>query len=89
LKKIIDNKIIVGHSLLEDFKALDLNKDEFKCELRDIAEFSKFKRTYPKMGEKRKLKELAEHFLNARIQDGHHSSVIDARIALALYRNNK
>lgn len=35
---------------------------------------------------KRKLKELSEEFLNAQIQDGHHSSVIDARAALALYR---
>jgi len=35
---------------------------------------------------KRKLKDLSEEFLNAKIQDGHHSSVIDARAALALYR---
>lgn len=35
---------------------------------------------------KRKLKDLADDFLNARIQEGHHSSVIDARAALALYR---
>lgn len=39
--------------------------------------------------EKRKLKELAAEFLNAHIQDGHHSSVIDARIALALYRSQE
>lgn len=38
----MNNKIIVGHSLVEDFKSLDLNKDEFECELRDVAEFSKF-----------------------------------------------
>jgi len=37
---------------------------------------------------KRKLKELAEEFLNAKIQCGHHSSIIDARAALALYRMN-
>lgn len=35
---------------------------------------------------KRKLKHLAADFLNAKIQEGHHSSVIDARAALALYR---
>ena len=41
----------------------------------------------PKFGvQKRKLKELAEEFLNAKIQQGHHSSIIDARVALALYR---
>jgi len=37
---------------------------------------------------KRKLKELSEEFLNAKIQEGHHSSIIDARAALALYRMN-
>lgn len=36
--------------------------------------------------QKRKLKDLGEEFLNARIQHGHHSSIIDARAALALYR---
>jgi hypothetical protein len=36
--------------------------------------------------QKRKLKELAQDFLNANIQSGHHSSIIDARVALALYR---
>ena len=36
--------------------------------------------------QKRKLKELADEFLNAKIQQGHHSSIIDARVALALYR---
>lgn len=36
--------------------------------------------------EKRKLKDLAGEFLNAGIQMGHHSSIIDARVALALYR---
>ena len=29
---------------------------------------------------------MAEEFLNAKIQEGHHSSIIDARTALALYR---
>ena len=37
---------------------------------------------------KRKLKELSSEFLNAKIQEGHHSSIIDARAALALYRMN-
>lgn len=32
------------------------------------------------------MKDLAVDFLNAEIQTGKHSSIIDARIALALYR---
>jgi len=38
--------------------------------------------------QKRKLKDLSAEFLNAEIQNGHHSSIIDARTALALYRMN-
>lgn len=87
IKKILNDKVIVGHSLEEDFKIMDLDEEGFVCEIRDIAEFSRFKRKFPKLGEKRKLKELAKEFLNADVQEGHHSSVIDARIALALYRH--
>lgn len=78
---------MVGHSLEDDFYALKLNEEEYSCEIREISEFSIFKRTSQMGGfEKRKLKELAKDFLNATIQTGHHSSIIDARIALALYR---
>jgi hypothetical protein len=38
---------VVGHSLEEDFKILNLNEDEYKCELREISEFSFFKRKDP------------------------------------------
>lgn len=50
---------------------------------------SSFSQADPIVGEyteKRKLKELSGDFLNAKIQEGHHSSIIDARCALALYR---
>lgn len=88
IKEIINNRIIVGHSLEQDFLSLNLTKDEYTCETRDIAEFSQFLRSMPSfLGQKRKLKDLAREFLNADIQKGHHSSVIDARAALALYRS--
>ncbi len=90
MKKILDKKIVVGHSLDDDFMALKLNAEEYECEFREISDFSLFRRQisngYP---EKRKLKDLASEFLNASIQTGHHSSVIDARVALALYRQNQ
>jgi len=106
LKKILEGKVIVGHSLQEDFVALKLNDQEYQCEVREISEFKIFKRpcfAYKRTSEfsskrmstyedevigyeKRKLKELGREFLNASIQDSHHSSIIDARIALALYR---
>ena len=77
---------MIGHSLKEDFNYLKLNENEYKCELRDVACFSAFQRSYMEGGGKRKLKDLARDFLNAEIQTGQHSSIIDARIALALYR---
>ena len=109
MKKILDNKVVVGHSLKDDFEHLKLNDDEYRCEIRDISEISFFKRkkcspagsadspTSPmaavqlcsqsscssppptchpaaqrfnpfETSEKRKLKELADEFLNAKIQ---------------------
>ena len=112
----MNDKVVVGHSLKDDFEHLKLNEDEYCCQIRDIADISFFMRKkeaktnspnsspiqlasqesmgsnnsfqMPKFGsvQKRKLKELAEEFLNAKIQQGHHSSIIDARVALALYR---
>lgn len=42
LKKILDKKIVVGHSLDDDFHALKLNDDEYTCEFREISEFELF-----------------------------------------------
>lgn len=88
LKKILDDKVVVGHTLADDFTHLRLNEDEYTCELRDVADLSRFQREDRFTGEilKRKLKDLASDYLNADIQSGHHSSIIDARAALALYR---
>ena len=109
----MNDKVVVGHSLREDFEHLKLNEDEYQCQIRDISQISFFMRqkdqqpnsqnssplqltsqesigsnnSMRKFGvQKRKLKELSEDFLNAKIQQGHHSSIIDARVALALYR---
>lgn len=61
------------------------SKGEIESSLSSSSEFLKIIES-DKL-QKRKLKELAADFLNAKIQTGHHSSIIDARIALALYRN--
>ena len=74
---------MIGHTLSEDFNHLKLHTDEYHCEIRDVSNFSLFQ--HPNGG-KRKLKDLAAEFLNGTIQQGHHSSVTDARAALALYR---
>jgi hypothetical protein len=86
--------------LVDDFKILRVDPKECGCVSRDISDIKLFMRKSDKESfndspssnssdlrpQKRKLKDLAEEFLNASIQDGHHSSVIDARAALALYR---
>jgi len=37
LKKILNDKVVVGHSLHEDFEHLKLNKSEYQCQLRDVS----------------------------------------------------
>lgn len=81
----MDDKVVIGHTLMEDFNHLKLNEEEYKCQYRDVSCFSLFQKMTPESG-KRKLRELAQEFLNAKVQVGHHSSIIDARVALALYR---
>lgn len=44
LKKILEGKVIIGHSLHDDFVALKLNDQEYHCEVREISEFKVFKR---------------------------------------------
>ena len=74
---------MIGHTVQEDFNHLMLNKDEYKCEIRDVSNFSPFQSL---TGGKRKLSQLAAEHLNAQIQHAHHSSIIDARASLAPYR---
>ena len=52
----------------------------------DVSELSSYTRDGIR---KNKLKNLANWYLNALIQEGVHSSVIDARTALALYKLKK
>ena len=73
-----DEDSLVHHSISgSKHSSQDGNSTPIKSKKKVIANFIVIKR---------KLKELSEEFLNAQIQDGHHSSVIDARAALALYR---
>ena len=113
IQKIFKNKTIVGHSLHDDFKILNINTEALNVSVRDISNIDIFMKQvdsptelYPIKNnssgskssngklfggmiiKKRKLKDLSQEFLNAKIQSVHHSSVIDARAALALYRMN-
>ncbi len=78
---------IIGHSLhcdLEKFSSVTLFPMPFYY--RDVSEFSLYLR---EREQKCKLKDLTQIHLNGVIQEGVHSSVIDARAAMALYRINR
>eukprot|EP00930_Biecheleria_cincta_P073906 TRINITY_DN61163_c0_g1_i1.p1 TRINITY_DN61163_c0_g1~~TRINITY_DN61163_c0_g1_i1.p1 ORF type:complete len:344 (+),score=57.65 TRINITY_DN61163_c0_g1_i1:39-1034(+) len=80
--KLLDGKIVVGHSVQNDFQALLLSHPHVL--IRDTALF----RPLRPQGQKRtpSLRKLAEHWLKETIQEGQHDSVEDARVALRLYR---
>ncbi|KAF9425470.1 3'-5' exonuclease [Entomortierella beljakovae] len=82
---IINEKIVVGHAVHNDFKALLL--DHPQRLIRDTSRYQPF-RALAK-GKTPSLKKLAEEILGIKIQHGSHSSVEDARITILLYRKHK
>ncbi|KAF9197588.1 3'-5' exonuclease [Haplosporangium sp. Z 27] len=82
---IILDKIVVGHAVHNDFKALLL--DHPQRLIRDTSRYQPF-RALAK-GKTPSLKKLAQEILGIKIQDGSHSSVEDARITILLYRKHK
>ncbi|KAL7129490.1 hypothetical protein ABFS83_13G069900 [Erythranthe nasuta] len=85
-KKVADmihGRILVGHALRNDLKALLLSHS--KKDIRDTAEYA----PYLKEGRSRSLKNLAAEFLNVDIQNGEHCPIEDARAAMLLYQKNR
>lgn len=80
--KIIQGRILVGHSLDVDLKALQLNHPEHMR--RDLALYAPFREM--NNGHPASLKFLARQLLGRSIQDGQHSSVDDARASMEIYR---
>ena len=79
--RILTNKIVVGHSLNHDFKVLEFAADDEK--VRDLTRFTKYKNQF---GQIKSLKNLTQDLLGKKIQQGEHSSVVDAQASLGLYR---
>jgi RNA exonuclease 4 len=77
--KIIDDRIVVGHALSNDFQALLLSHP--RKLIRDTAKCKIFCPARP-----RGLRALLKEHLDLDIQAGEHSSVEDARSVMALYR---
>lgn len=85
LCQLLEGKILVGHSLVNDFKVLFLNHPRKLT--RDTSKYRPF-RTMTR-GKTPSLKRLAQEVLGLTIQTGEHDSVDDARVAMLLYRSHK
>ncbi|XP_073313949.1 uncharacterized protein [Primulina huaijiensis] len=81
--ELIKGRILVGHALRNDLKALLLSHP--KKDIRDTSEYAPFL----KEGRSRSLKNLAMQFLGVDIQNGEHCPVEDARAAMLLYQNHR
>ncbi|OWZ00618.1 RNA uclease 4, partial [Phytophthora megakarya] len=87
--KLMQDKIVVGHALKNDFQALMFKPP--KHLIRDTAYYRPYMRRkmngtklYPKS-----LKNLTDEVLGKQIQTGQHDSVEDARATLELYKREQ
>lgn len=81
IKDILKNKILIGHAIGNDLKALKITHPTHM--IRDTSRYWQFKQVTD--GKTPSLKRLTSHFLGANIQEGEHSSVQDAKATLQLY----
>ncbi|KAM6500892.1 Ribonuclease H-like domain containing protein [Amanita muscaria] len=80
--ELLKDKILIGHALHNDLKALLLSHP--RSQLRDTQVLAgKFKVVRSRYIA---LRNLVKQELNVTIQSGEHSSVIDSRAAMAIYR---
>ncbi|XP_068664190.1 RNA exonuclease 4 [Aristolochia californica] len=82
--EFLKGRILVGHALQNDLKALLLSHP--KEDMRDTSEYQPFLR---KGGGKRALKDLAAELLGVNIQQKEHCSIEDARAAMLIYQRHK
>lgn len=82
IESILKNKIVVGHGIKLDFDALGINMQDYEViDTSDIREY--MKTVYLK----RSLKNLAQNFLNKKIQPySNHNALEDARATLELIK---
>lgn len=87
LRVLLTGRVLVGHAVKNDLNALLLKHD--KRYVRDTSTFSRFRELATTPGRTPALCTLAEKLLRVEIQVGAHSSVEDARAAMALFRLEK
>ena len=74
--------VLIGHNVLNDIEALFLNQATY-------IDTTNFRFKSDQKGLIKKLKSLASKYLNAEIQEGFHSSIVDAKAAMALFTEFK
>lgn len=82
--EIIKGRILIGHGLGSDLKALKLSHP--REDVRDTAKFRPLKQVHQGVEKPRKLEWLAEKILNVQIQTGEHNPEEDARASLLIYK---
>jgi DNA polymerase III epsilon subunit-like protein len=80
--KVIEGKVVVGHALHNDLRALKLELPPTK--VRDTQKLCK--QSNPNFSGTLSLKKLAMLFLGKRVQKGSHSSIEDARTTLEVFK---
>uniref|UniRef100_A0A915EM22 RNA exonuclease 4 n=1 Tax=Ditylenchus dipsaci TaxID=166011 RepID=A0A915EM22_9BILA len=76
-------KVVVGHSIHNDFKVLGLTHPAKLT--RDTAKYKPLRVMAGNITSMPSLKHLANHLLGVQIQQGEHDSIADAKTALRIY----
>lgn len=85
IAQLLDGKILIGHAVENDMKALLLGHP--KRDIRDTSKHPAYRRIAG--GKSPGLKRLAKQVLRVDIQGGEHSSIEDARATMLLFRREK
>ena len=81
----LQGKIVVGHALENDLRALQIRLNP--ADIRNTAHHPFFQTLGPKTLQPQKLAKLYETYVgNAEIQKGHHGAIEDARASMRLYK---
>ena len=83
--KLCKGKILIGHALKNDFKALLLAHP--RRDIRDTARYKPFRKLMG--GRTPGLAKLCKKLLGFEVQQGEHSSVEDAQVPMAIYTKYK